>query len=64
MGGSPSPAPAPDYVGAAQATGASNLAAAVASGHINNPNVVNPYGSQTVTWNGNDPTLTQTLSPE
>jgi hypothetical protein len=64
MGGSPSAPATPDYVGAAQATGAANLEAAVASGHINNPNVVNPYGSQTVTWNGQDPTLTQTLSPE
>jgi len=63
MGGSDAPAP-PDYVGAAQVTGQSNLEAAIASGHINNPNVINPYGTQTVTWNGNDPTLTQTLSPE
>jgi len=63
MGGSDAPA-TPDYVGAAQATGESNLEAAVASGHINNPNVINPYGTQSVTWNGNDPTLTQTLSPE
>jgi len=63
MGGSDAPPP-PDYVGAAQVTGASNLEAAVASGHINNPNVNNPYGSQRVTWSGNDPTLTQTLSPE
>lgn len=62
--GSPSPPPAPDYVGAAQVTGASNLEAAIASGHINNPNVINPYGSQTVTWNGQNPTLTQKLSQE
>jgi hypothetical protein len=64
MGGSPSAPATPDYVGAAQATGAANLEAAIASGHINNPNVVNPYGSQTVTWDGQNPTLTQTLSPE
>ncbi|MGZ5029071.1 MAG: hypothetical protein ACXWAT_00600 [Methylobacter sp.] len=57
------PPPAPDYVGAANAQGAANLEAAVASGHINNPTVYNPYGSQTVTWNGNDPTITQSLTP-
>lgn len=61
---SPSPPPPPDYTGAAQAQGAANLDAAIAQGHINNPNVVGPYGSQTVTWNGNDPTITQRLSPE
>jgi hypothetical protein len=64
MGSSPSAPATPDYVGAAQATGAANLESAIASGHINNPNVVNPYGSQTVTWDGQNPTLTQTLSPE
>jgi len=63
MGSSDAP-PAPDYVGAANAQGAANIDAAVATGHINNPNVTNPYGSQTTTWNGNDPTITQTLSPE
>ena len=63
MGGSDAPAP-PDYVGAAQVQGASNLEAAVATGRMNNPNVNNPYGSQTVSWNGNDPTINQTLSPE
>lgn len=64
MGGSPSPPPPPDYVGAAQVTGASNLEAAIASGHINNPSIYNPYGSQKVYWDGNNPTLVQTLSPE
>lgn len=42
--------PAPDYVGAAKAQGAANLQAAIASGMINNPNVYNPYGNQSVTW--------------
>ena len=55
--------PPPDYAGAAKQQGAANVAAAVAQGHINNPNVVGPYGTQTTTWNGNDPTVTQTLSP-
>jgi len=62
MGGSDAPAP-PDYVGAAKAQGQSNLEAAIASGHINNPNVVNPYGTQTVSWKGQNPTIVQTLSP-
>jgi hypothetical protein len=66
MGGSKAPA-APDYVGAAQAQGAADLQAAIATGKINNPTVNNPYGSQTVTWGGaqgTEPTINQTLSPE
>jgi hypothetical protein len=58
----PSPPPAPDYRGAAQAQGAANVDAARTQGRINNPNVINPYGTQTVTWVGDQPTLTQTLS--
>lgn len=61
---SPAPPPAPDYAGAATAQGVANVEAARTQGRINNPNVVNPYGTQTVTWNGDTPTLTQTLSPE
>jgi hypothetical protein len=61
--GSSSPPPAPNYVGAAQAQGQANIDAAIATGHINNPNVTNPYGTQTTSWNGNDPTITQSLSP-
>lgn len=60
----PSPPPAPDYAGAAQQQGAANLATAKAQGQINNPNVVNPYGTQSVTWKGNTPTITQQFSPE
>ncbi len=59
----PSPPPAPDYTGAANAQGAANLEAARATGRMNNPNVNNPYGTQTVTWDGDTPTLNQTLSP-
>jgi hypothetical protein len=47
---SPSPPPAPDYAGAAAAQGAANLETAKAQGRMNNPNVVGPLGSQTVTW--------------
>ncbi len=58
----PSPPPPPDYAGAAQAQGQANIDAARTQGRINNPNVYNPYGSQTVTWNGDQPTVIQTLS--
>ena len=47
---SPSPPPAPDYAGAAAAQGAANLETAQAQGRMNNPNVIGPLGSQTVTW--------------
>lgn len=60
----PSPPPAPDYTGAAKAQGSANIEAAKVQGKINNPNVVSPYGTQTVTWNGDTPTLTQAFSPE
>jgi len=63
MGGSSAPAP-PDYVGAAQAQGQANLEATIASGKINNPNVTNPYGTQTVTWKGGQPSVIQQLSPD
>ena len=60
----PAPPPPPDYAGAAAAQGAANVDAAKVQGRINNPNVINPYGTQTVTWDGDTPTLTQTLSPQ
>lgn len=62
--GASSPPPAPDYVGAAQAQGAANVDAARASAKLSNPNVYSPYGSQTVTYEGDVPTVTQTYSPE
>lgn len=61
---SPSPPPAPDPVVTANAQGAANEAAARVTGHLSNPNVVGPQGSRTVTWNGDDPTVTNTLSPD
>lgn len=48
----PSPPPAPDYAGAAKAQGAANVDAARVQGKLNNPNVIGPYGSQTVTYGG------------
>ena len=62
--GKPSPPPAPDYTGAAQAQGAANVEAARATSRANNPNVIAPTGTQTVTWEGDTPTLKQELSPE
>lgn len=47
--GSKAPA-APDYAAQATAQGAANTKAAIATSKLNNPNVINPYGTQTVTY--------------
>ena len=47
---SPSPPPAPDYTGAAQAQGAANVEAARLSARMANPNIIGPYGSQTISY--------------
>lgn len=60
----PSPPPAPNYVEAAKQQGAENVNTAIVQGKINNPNVVSPYGTQTVTWKDGKPTITQAFSPE
>ena len=54
-GGKGSAPPAPDYVGAANAQGVANKDAAIATAQLSNPNVTNPYGSQTVSYRP-DPT--------
>lgn len=46
----PSPPPPPDFIGAANAQGQANADTARVQGRISNPNIVTPYGSQTVTW--------------
>lgn len=68
-GGKGSAPPTPDYVGAAQAQGAANKDAAIATAQLSNPNITNPYGSQSVRYQ-NDPItgnpvpyVTQSLSP-
>ena len=62
--GRPPAAPAaPNYTEAAVAQGAANLESARASAKLSNPNVYSPYGNQTVTYNGDIPTVTQTLTP-
>lgn len=43
--------PAPiDYTAAATAQGQANLASALQTSYLSNPNIVNPYGSSTTTW--------------
>lgn len=70
MGGKSSPPPAPDYIGAANATAAGNLEAARAAAAANRVNQVTPYGSLTYSHDPNSAdqpdggwTATQTLSP-
>ena len=65
----PAPPPAPDYSGAAQAQGQANLKAGLQTAGISNPNIISPYGNQTVTWDMSNPdmprpTITQTLTPD
>lgn len=68
--GKSDPPAAPDYAGAAVAQGAANKDAAIATAQIGNPNIVSPYGNQTVSYEndpltGNPrPTVNQTLNPQ
>lgn len=55
MGDTPAAPPAPDYIGAAQATGASNLEAARAQTAANRINQFTPYGSLTYSQDPNAP---------
>ena len=64
FGEPPAPAPAPDYAGAAKAQGAANVETARASAKLSNPNVYSPYGTQLVSYDGDIPTIRQTLTPE
>ena len=57
MSGPSAPAPT-DFTGAANAQGVANLQAARQTSYLGNPNVVTPYGKQTVTWGGT-PTFDQ-----
>lgn len=68
--GKPKAPPAPDYTGAAAAQGAANKEAAIVGAQLGNPNVTNPYGSQTVSYRtdpttGNPvPVVNQQFAPE
>lgn len=59
----PAPIQAPNYQAAANAQGQQNLTAAQNTTKISNPNINNPYGSQTVTYAADGtPTVNQQLS--
>jgi hypothetical protein len=64
MGKKTPAAPAtPDYRGAAVEQGAANLEAARATARLSNPNTYTPYGTQLVSYDGDIPTIRQTLTP-
>ena len=64
MGKKTPAAPAtPDYRGAAVEQGAANLEAARATARLSNPNTYTPYGTQLVSYDGDVPTIRQTLTP-
>ena len=48
--GKPSPPPAPNYQQSATQQGAANVEAAQKTAILNNPNIISPYGRQTVTY--------------
>lgn len=65
MASSPKPAPAPDYVGAANATAAGNLEAVKYQTEANRVNQYSPWGSSTWTKDKDGKwTQTETLAPE
>jgi len=65
MGKSTPQAPAaPNYAEAAKAQGVANVETARVQAQLGNPNVYSPYGNQTVTYQGDTPTITQTLTPQ
>jgi hypothetical protein len=59
----PAPPPTPDYRGAAIEQGAANLESARATARLSNPNTYTPYGTQLVSYDGDIPTIRQTLTP-
>ena len=63
MGKESSPPPTPDYKGAAMEQGAANLEAARATAKLSNPNTYTPYGTQLISYEGDIPTIRQTLTP-
>ena len=54
----------PDYMGLATQQGIENRKSAEQSAKLSNPNIYNPFGSQQVTWQGDQATVNQNLSPE
>jgi hypothetical protein len=64
MGKKATPPPVPDYAGAAQQQGAANIDAARATAKLGNPNIYGPLGSQTISYEGDIPTIRQSLTPD
>ena len=65
MGKSAPAAPAtPDYAASAAAQGAANVEAARVGSKLSNPNMYTPYGTQLISYEGDQPTITQTLTPQ
>ena len=60
----PAAPPAPDYTGAAIAQGAANVESARATARLANPNMYTPYGTSLVSYDGDTPTIRQTLTPQ
>jgi len=58
------PPPVPDYAAAAQQQGAANIEAARATAKLGNPNIYGPLGSQTISYEGDIPTIRQSLTPD
>lgn len=58
MGKRVTPPATPDYAGAAVAQGAANESAARASAKLSNPNIIGPYGTQTVEYGKGSPVTT------
>jgi hypothetical protein len=65
MGKSAPAAPeTPDYKGAAIAQGEANVEAARLGSKLSNPNMYTPYGTQLISYDGDQPTIRQTLTPD
>ena len=64
MGKKATPPPVPDYAAAAQQQGAANIEAARATAKLGNPNIYGPLGSQTISYEGDIPTIRQSLTPD
>jgi hypothetical protein len=60
----PTPPATPDYLGAAKQQGIANVETARVQSKLNNPNTYTPYGTQLVSYDGDQPTITQTLTPQ
>ena len=64
MGKKATPPPVPDYAAAAQQQGAANIESARATAKLGNPNIYGPLGSQTISYEGDIPTIRQSLTPD